>query len=102
MAFKKRIDIVSPSFVWIFKPTLKNFKWIFSLQQVSEGLRNSLIIAMGSVFLSLGLGSLAAYALSRFDFSGRQALRNWTLTVRLLPPVAVILPMYIIWQKLFL
>jgi len=102
MAFKKRIDIVSPSFVWIFKPTLKNFKWIFSLQQVSEGLRNSLIIAMGSVFLSLGLGSLAAYALSRFDFSGRQALRNWTLTVRLLPPVAVILPMYIIWQKLHL
>jgi len=100
MAFKKRIDIVSTKYVWFFVPTLDNFKWVFSLQQVSEGIKNSLIVATGSTVLSIVLGSLAAYALSRFEFSGRQSLRNWTLTVRLLPPVAVILPMYIIWQKL--
>jgi multiple sugar transport system permease protein len=102
MAFKKRIDIVSPQFVWIFMPTLDNFKWIFSLQQITEGIKNSLIVAAGSTVLSLATGSLAAYALSRFKFSGREALRNWTLTVRLLPPIAVVLPMYIIWQKLHL
>jgi len=99
-AFKKRIDIVTTHPKFFFRPTLANFEWIFSFSQVSDSIINSIIITVGSVALALILGSCAAYAISRFKFKGREGLRNWTLTVRMLPPIAVVLPMYIIWTKL--
>ena len=99
-AFKERIDIVTPHPKFLFKPTLANFKWILSFSQVTDSIMNSLIVTIGSVTLSLVLGSLAAYAISRFRFKGREGLRNWTLTVRMMPPIAVILPMYMIWTRL--
>ncbi len=100
LSLKKRIDIVVTQPKIFFEPTLENFKWIFSFSQVSEGIINSLIITFSSVALAIILGSFFAYALSRFDFKGRIGLRNWTLTVRMLPPIAIVLPMYIIWTNL--
>jgi multiple sugar transport system permease protein len=99
-AFKERIDIVSPYPKFFFKPTLDNFKWIFSFSQVTDSIINSLIVTIGSVMLALMLGLPASYGISKFRFRGREGLRNWTLTVRMMPPVAVILPMYIIWRRL--
>jgi multiple sugar transport system permease protein len=99
-AFKERIDIVSPHPKFLFKPTLDNFKWIFSFSQVTDSIINSLIVTLGSVMLALMLGLLASYGISKFRFRGREGLRNWTLTVRMMPPIAVILPMYIVWRRL--
>lgn len=100
LSLKKRIDIVVTTPNIFFQPTLDNFKWIFSFSQVTEGLINSLIITFCSVALAIFLGAFFAYALSKFSFKGRSGLRDWTLTVRMLPPIAIVLPMYIIWTNL--
>ena len=102
IALKNRIDIVTSNPKFFFKPTFDNFKWIFSFSQVTGGIINSVIITIGSVALAISMGAFAAYAISRFRFKGRDGLRNWTLTVRMLPPISVILPMYIIWTRLHL
>jgi multiple sugar transport system permease protein len=53
---------------------------------------DSIIIAVGSTALTVLLGVMAAYALSRLKFRGRQAYLNWILSQRFMPPIAIIVP----------
>src|SRR5262249_5463213 len=60
----------------------------------------SMIIACGSTFCALLLATPAAYALSRFDFRGRQNLIFFILSQRMLPPIAVAVPLFFIFRNL--
>jgi multiple sugar transport system permease protein len=53
---------------------------------------DSLIVAVGSTALTVLIGVIAAYALSRLNFRGRQAYLNWILSQRFMPPIAIIVP----------
>jgi multiple sugar transport system permease protein len=53
---------------------------------------DSILIAVGSTALTIFLGVIAAYALSRIQFRGRQAYLNWILSQRFMPPIAIIVP----------
>jgi multiple sugar transport system permease protein len=53
---------------------------------------DSIVIAIGSTALTILLGILAAYALSRMHFRGRQAYLGWILAQRFIPPIAIIVP----------
>jgi multiple sugar transport system permease protein len=53
---------------------------------------DSIIVAIGSTALTIFLGVIAAYALSRLHFRGRQAYLNWILSQRFMPPIAIIVP----------
>ena len=57
-----------------------------------ETLIDSIIIAVGATALTIFLAVLAAYALSRMRFRGRQSFLNWVLSQRFMPPVAIIVP----------
>lgn len=61
---------------------------------------SSIIIAVGSTALSVGLGVLAAYGLSRMSFWGAQGVLNWILSQRFLPPIAIIVPLVFIFHDL--
>ena len=54
---------------------------------------DSIIIAVGSTLLTIIIATLAAYALSRMRFRGRDGFLNWVLGQRFLPPIAVIVPL---------
>jgi multiple sugar transport system permease protein len=56
---------------------------------------NSLIAATGTALLNLVLGTFAGYALARFRFPGRGALLGLFLGSRLLPGIALIVPLYL-------
>jgi len=67
-----------------------------------EGLKyilNSVIIASSTTLLSLMLGSMAAYAISRFRVGGRN-LEIWILSNRAMPPIVLIIPYFIIMKNL--
>ena len=53
---------------------------------------DSIIVAVGSTALTIMIGVIAAYALSRLSFWGRQAYLNWVLSQRFMPPIAIIVP----------
>lgn len=53
---------------------------------------DSVVIAVGSTALTVLIGVLAAYALSRLHFRGRQGYLNWILAQRFMPPIAIIVP----------
>jgi multiple sugar transport system permease protein len=61
---------------------------------------NSVIVTVVVVLVSLVLGVLAAYAYSRFRFKGHGLLLNTSLFTQMIPPIALIIPMFIIFKQL--
>jgi multiple sugar transport system permease protein len=61
---------------------------------------NSLIIAFGSTFFAVSLGVLSAYAFSRFKVPLADDLLFFILSTRMMPPIAVAIPIYLMYRKL--
>ncbi len=99
-AFKVRTDIMSPTVSFFFSPTLSNFSAAFIEGDFGVYLINSTIVGIGTVVLCLVTGVPAAYAFSRFSVLGKKHLYFFILTTRMAPAVAVVLPLYIVFQNL--
>jgi len=90
-------------FPWLdFQPTLDNFKTELSTPEGLSALRTSIIVSVTAVIAALGLGLPAAYGLARFRFLRwkNSDITIWFLSQRVLPPVATLLPFYIIFRSL--
>jgi multiple sugar transport system permease protein len=61
---------------------------------------NSLIIAFGSTLLSVAFGVMAAYAFSRFKVPLKDDLLFFILSTRMMPPIAVAIPIYLMYREL--
>ncbi len=61
---------------------------------------NSLVIAFGSTALAVGLGTLAAYGFSRFRVPLADDLLFFILSTRMMPPIAVAIPIYLMYRQL--
>ena len=61
---------------------------------------NSVIIGFGSTFLSIVLGTMAAYAFSRFKIPFADDLLFFILSTRMMPPIAVAIPIFLMYRKL--
>lgn len=91
--------LVPPTFLpreWTFQ----NYRDLFVQTNFVTYFANSLIVAGGSTLLSLVIGGLGAYSLSRFKFFGIAAFANVALVCYMLPEVLLVLPLYIYVVKL--
>ena len=73
-------------------------------QQVSEfpaHLLNSILIAGFSTLLAVILGTLAAYTFSRFRIKGESDLLFFILSTRMLPPIVVLIPIFLMFTRPF-
>ncbi len=62
-------------------------------------LLDSVYISIASTIVTVIISVLAAYALSRMRFSGRHHFVFWILSTRMMPPVAVALPMFFLYRE---
>jgi len=85
--------------VWIFRPTLSNYQDLFATAAFGRYIVNSLIISVATVGISVAVGSLAAYAFARFPIRGARPLQFLILLFRILPPVALIVPLFILLRR---
>ncbi len=99
-SIKTEVDALSFPPKWIFLPTLKNYADIFRTSPLIGYAFNSLIVASLNTGACLVLGSMAAYSLARFKFKGAENIAFWILSIRMMPPVAAIIPIYIIMKNL--
>jgi multiple sugar transport system permease protein len=81
------------------KPTLVHYTAALFTYRGLEGLINSLIVSTSATVLSALLGTLMAYSLARFNTGGRH-LSFWVLSQRFLPPIGIILPIFLIYRTL--
>ena len=65
----------------------------------AKGIKDTLIVAASTTALSMIIGSLAAYSLARFRIGGKH-LAFWILSIRMMPPVASVLPLFLFYRFL--
>jgi len=98
-SIKPTSDYLTIPPVWFPKePTLVHYTAALFSYRGLQGLINSLIIASASTVLSTVLGTMMAYSLARFN-TGGQHLAFWVLSQRFLPPVAIILPIFLLFRN---
>ena len=76
------------------KTTFNNYVEVFANPNFQRGLVYSLIVAVGSVAISLLLGAFSAYALGRFRFKGKSIVMYVILAVSVFPQIAVLSGLY--------
>jgi len=97
-SFKSNAEITQELHLWPATWTLANYERLFKDSFFAEYFRNSFVVCGASVLLSLVLGSLAAYSLARFRLMLRleKRLGFAILTVRILPPVVIVVPLFLV------
>lgn len=68
------------------------------LSQFPDRFLNSLIVAVASTFLAVTIGTFTAYGFSRFRIAGEQDLLFFILSTRMLPPIVIAIPMYLMYR----
>jgi len=105
-SFKFTGDAYDPTFIpWVqFKPTLQGWRFVLITagERTFRSLRNSIVIAFFSSAAVLMLGSMAGYALARFIFRKwkNNDIAVWILSNRMVPPVAILIPYFLIMRTL--
>ncbi len=111
-SFKTKPEILSstPLHLLQFSPNLDNYSSILGLTtgeteagtpgEYLSRLKNSVIIAGGSTLLAVSFGTLTAYAMARFRIPGKADIMFYILSTRMLPPVVIIIPVFLMFTQL--
>lgn len=84
----------------LFTPTLDNWRIALVGTDYLSFLSSTLIITGVSTVLALILGIPAAYAMAFYPTKRTDASMMWVMSTRMLPPVGVIVPLYVLFQRL--
>jgi multiple sugar transport system permease protein len=99
-SLKAQVEVfTTPPTFWPENPTLNNYINLFARRHLGGYIVNSVIIVGSAVLLSLVIGSLAGYSLARFGSRLQQNLDFWVLAPRMIPPVALVVPLFLILQQ---
>ncbi|ETA49479.1 sugar ABC transporter permease [Rhodobacteraceae bacterium PD-2] len=99
-AFKTNADLLVSTPKLIFSPVWDNMDYVLGRRSVSRALMNSLVVCSYAVLLGAVLGVPAAYVIARVKNRVTQEAQFFALSLRFLPPVAVAIPMMVIWLGL--
>ena len=95
-AFKTREQYLNSQFMPPFRPTLENVLEALSQGDLLTWILNSVIVTVSSVLIATAVSVLAAYALARMDFYGRDAFLNGAVSLMVVPPVVLIVPLFLL------
>ncbi len=105
MSISNANDLTTIPLRWIpAEPDFSRYARLFSLEEGSAGLaflsalRNSIVVAVSATVIALAAGIPAAYSFSRFP--GRMPLLYAVIVTYMMPPVALILPLYKVFSTL--
>jgi multiple sugar transport system permease protein len=99
LSFKDPSTITDATFL-PRKWTLQNYRGIFDTSLFTRALVNSIGIALIATFLSVIVGSMAAYAIARLRFPGKGVLVATTLLIAMFPAISLVSPLFNLWRQL--
>jgi ABC-type glycerol-3-phosphate transport system permease component len=100
-SFKTERDVLAYPPTVVFEPTLRNYRDVmFGSASILPNLLSSTIVAGASTLLTLLFAIPAAYALARLDLPGKRTSGFYVLATQMLPPVGLIIPYYLVLQKI--
>jgi multiple sugar transport system permease protein len=98
-SLKSPMDVMRLPPLIIFQPTLQNYVAVLQ-EDFLFYFRNSVIVTLSSVALSIALGVPAAFGLSRFRFPGNRGIMMFVLSVRFMPYIVFGLPLFLTMARL--
>jgi N,N'-diacetylchitobiose transport system permease protein len=99
-AFKSNEQIVSLTPTWLpLHPTLSHFREAIDKPFFWEDVKNSLIVVLVTVAISVALAFLAAIALARYGFAGRKLFVVLVIGIQMLPQAGLIIPLYVVLAR---
>jgi len=101
-SLKSNKEITQDATLYPHVPSFENYARLFTQKEFGAYLTNSIVVTSLSVLIALVFGSLAAYAIARFHL--RFHLERWTglslLALRIVPPVVILIPVYLLMLRL--
>ena len=100
-SLKEEREVLSrrPS-VFRFDVQFENYAAVLADASTLAYFWNSSVVALGSTFLALLVGVPSAYVIARYRFRGASDFAFWILTTRMAPPVAVLIPFFVMYITL--
>jgi N,N'-diacetylchitobiose transport system permease protein len=80
---------------WPAEPTLEHYVFVLTEGGFGTFLRNSLLVALGTVLVSSALALLASVAVARFRFRMRTQILMMVLVVQMVPLEALVIPLFV-------
>jgi ABC-type glycerol-3-phosphate transport system permease component len=100
-SFKQPDVIFSNPPQWIPKaPTLENYAQVIQNPSMIQYFKNTVIVSLSSTVFAVVIAILAAYGFSRYKFKGKSVYLGMFLFSRILPRVSLILPFFVILNKI--
>ncbi len=100
-SFKSERDVLASPPVWIFTPTLANYREVlFGSSTILPNLWSSLVVTASTTLLTMLFAIPAAYALARLRYPFKRASGFYVLATQMLPPVGLIIPYYLALQRI--
>ncbi|MEU0480526.1 carbohydrate ABC transporter permease [Streptosporangium sp. NPDC006013] len=100
ISFKLPKDIFTIPPKWISEITFDNYVSYFHQARILPRMINTIIVATGAAIISMVAGSMAGYALSRMRMRGAGVMGGLILASRAVPPIALVVPMFLVARKL--
>ncbi|MCA1687440.1 MAG: carbohydrate ABC transporter permease [Actinobacteria bacterium] len=95
-AFKSREEYLNSQYLPPLRPTLDNVLEALSRGDLITWTINSVLVTVFSVLIAIAVSVLAAYALARMSFYGRDAFLNGTVALMVVPPVVLVVPLFLL------
>lgn len=99
-AFKTGNQAFSTEVVWFFTPTLDNFATALGGAGFTAALANSAQVSVFSSLLVVIVASGIAYPLARFNIRGKSSITVTILSLRVVPPIVTIIPLFLLFRTL--
>jgi multiple sugar transport system permease protein len=98
-SFKPSADITNQVPLFIFRPVLEHYTTLFGTYNFGQFFATSFAVAAAVTVITMALGSRAAYALGCIHMARSKDIAMWILSQRMLPPIAVVLPFFILFRR---
>jgi multiple sugar transport system permease protein len=98
-SFKNQRDLFAMPPLFAFQPTLEHWQKVLVESDFLTYYRNSLVIALSTSVIVLVVATMAAYNLARGKYKYRDNIAFFILSQRMMPAVAIVLPIYILFSQ---
>jgi multiple sugar transport system permease protein len=100
LSLKEPADIADRKYLPTGGITFDNYQTIFKEDIFNAALVNSLGIAALATLISIVLAAMAAYALTRLDFTGKTVILSGALAVAMFPPISIVGSLFDMWRAI--
>jgi len=80
--------------------SFENYNSVFSEGTFTSALRNSIGIAIIATLISIVLAAMAAYAITRLEFSGKAIILSGALAIAMFPPISIVGSLFDLWRNI--